>query len=158
MVRENSGTGRLSAVAFSPDGKLLATAGNEGAITVWDPVHLRRLAVLGRVGSVQALAFSPGGQFLASSEGRGTILLWDTADWSVTATLNASPRGVLALAFAPTGNTLFSGDKSGRIIAWDLDPDGMARTECQVLARDPGLSQAESFVPGASYSRLCPRD
>jgi WD40 repeat protein len=154
-AQENAGPGALRAVAFSPAGTLLATAGNEGNITFWNPSGLHRLAVLASVGSVQALAFSPGGRVLASAEENGTILLWDTASRSVDATLTGSPpRSVQAVAF--TGGTLFTGDKSGRIIAWDLDPDDMARRDCQVLARDPGLRQAETLVPQASYPRLCP--
>ena len=55
----------------------------------------------------------------------------------------------------PDGKTLLSGGTS-RIIAWDLDPSDMVRQACQTLASDPGLSQAETLVPNASYNRLCP--
>jgi WD40 repeat protein len=152
----NSRTGPVSAVAFSRSGRFLATAGDEGTITLWDPAHLHPLTVLSPVAGVDALAFSPDGQILASGEENGTIMLWDTADWSVTATLTSSLHGVQALAFTAGGGTLISGDKSGRIIAWDLDPGEVVRKDCRVLARDSDLGQAETLVPGASYASVCP--
>ena len=81
---------------------------------------------------------------------------WDTANRSLTATLTGAPGTVKAVAFTPDGGTLISGDSSHRIIAWDLDPAAVERDDCLMLARDPGLSQAETLVPGTSYSRLCP--
>jgi WD40 repeat protein len=157
LARAQPRTGPVNTLAFSPDGRLLATAGNDGDITLWDPVSLRRIGVLaGPVGSVEALAFSPDSQTLASGEDNRTILLWDMATRSLTATLTNGPGTVKALAFTPDGDTLISGDSSHRIIAWDLNPAAVERDDCLMLARDPGLSQAETLVPGVSYSRICP--
>ena len=157
LARAQPRTGPVNTLAFSPDGRLLATAGNDGDITLWDPVSLRRTGVLaGPVGSVEALAFSPDSQTLASGEDNRTILLWDMATRSLTATLTNGPGTVKALAFTPDGDTLISGDSSHRIIAWDLNPAAVERDDCLMLARDPGLSQAETLVPGVSYSRICP--
>jgi WD40 repeat protein len=150
--------GRLGALAFSPDGRLLATAGS-GGIALWDPANLRFLDVMaGPVGWVRSLAFSPDGQMLASGENNGSILLWNMTSRSITATLTGSPGTVTVLGFTPDGSVLLSGSNSPRIIAWDLDPAQVERADCLTLARDPGLTQAETLVPGASYSRLCPAE
>ncbi len=155
MAKKRPGMGRLGALAFSPDGRVLATAGS-GGIALWDPANLRFLGVLaGSVGSVRSLAFSPDGTSLASGENNGSILLWDMATRSATATLTGSPGTVTELGFTANGRTLLSGGNATRIIAWNLDPAAVERADCLTLARDPGLPQAEALVPGASYSRLC---
>jgi WD40 repeat protein len=155
----NLETGSGNAIAVSPDGRLLATAGNDRNIILWDSESLTRVAMLaGSVGPIHSLAFSPNGRLLASGEGNGTILLWDikSRTWAATLTdRQTDGQAVNVLAFTAR-NALISGDGSGYIIAWDLNPVEVIRRDCWILAHDPGLAQAETLVPGASYARLCP--
>lgn len=150
----HQGPGSVSALAFSPDGQRLATADGRGTITLWDPTRLHRVSTLDSdTQSVWSLGFSPDGRTLAAGSSDGSIRVWDLTDRTLTATLTG--LGIMhTVAFAPGGKILLSG--GSRIIAWDLNPGDMVRQACRTLASDPGLSQAESLVPDASYPRLCP--
>ena len=70
----------MTGVAFSPDGKLLATADADGTVRVWNPPGGQApLATYTGIGAVNAVAFSPDGKLLASADADGTVRLWNTA-------------------------------------------------------------------------------
>ena len=72
--------GWVAAVAFSPDGTILATGSHDQTIKLWDAATGRELATLrGHTGNVYTVAFSPDGSLLASGSLDGTVRLWDMA-------------------------------------------------------------------------------
>src|SRR5262249_43415575 len=89
LTRTFSGhTGPTVAVAFGPDGRLLATAGRERTARLWDPAPgscLRPL--IGHTGWVNDVAFSPDGRLLATASRDGTARLWDPATGDCLRTL-----------------------------------------------------------------------
>jgi len=114
----------INGIAFSRDGRLLATAGNDGSVVVWD---LTRRVPIGhplRPGgySVIAVAFSPDGRTLASGVDRdsGAVVLTRVSDGTLLYELGGP--GTSALAFSRDGRTLAAATLDGRVRLWDPAP------------------------------------
>jgi len=99
------------AVAFSPDGKILAAANPVGEICLYDPAGGKETAVLGKHDhhNVPVLAFSPDGRMLASSAQDATIRLWDVTRRKALFVLRSEDTTAFPLVFSRDGKWLISG-------------------------------------------------
>ena len=109
-------TGAVTSVAYSPDGKTLASGSSDGTIRFWNAVTGRQVnsPLAGHAGSVNSVAFSPDGKTLATGSSEGTVVLWgvDTGR-EVGAPLVGHADQVNSVAFSPDGKTLATGSDGG---------------------------------------------
>jgi RNA polymerase sigma factor (sigma-70 family) len=100
----------VHAVEFSPDGKVLASAGHDGTVRLWDPATGKELHRLeGHKGQVSGVAFAPDGKALATGDADGMVRLWDSATGKRLWEGNERMMSVLSLAFSPDGKTVAAG-------------------------------------------------
>jgi WD40 repeat protein len=108
----------VHALAFSPDGAMLATAADR-SLTIWsrDPTYRRQVERTGE--TYHGLAFSPDGRTLALGSEDGSIRLWEMPEARERAVLRGHTGAVRSLAFSPDGKRLVSGSQEGRVMLWD---------------------------------------
>jgi WD40 repeat protein len=113
-------TGRVSAVAFSPDGKRVVTGSWDNKARLWDAATGAAVATLhGHIAPVTAVAFSPDGKRVVTGSSDNTARLWDAGTGAAAATLAGHTGPVNAVVFSPDGQRVLTGaaDKTARL--WD---------------------------------------
>jgi WD40 repeat protein/serine/threonine protein kinase len=113
--------GGVTAAAFAPDGRRLATGGTDGTVCVWDATTGQELFCLtGHRGQVTAIAFSPDGHRLVTGSTDGTAHLWDTVNRRELAQLRSPTSGpVWSVALTPDGKRVLTGSDDGMARVWD---------------------------------------
>jgi LPXTG-site transpeptidase (sortase) family protein len=122
-------TGSLDAVAFSPDGTLIASGGRDNAVRLWDTESGENTRIFeGHDDWVTRVVFSPDGALLASGARDDTVRLWDVETGAVLQTIHFHNDDVTGLAFTPDGKVLASGSRDGTIRIGPVGSDAVSAT------------------------------
>ena len=113
--------GEVYHVDFSPDGRTLATAGQDGTARLWDVATRKPGAILkGHTDEVNWVVWSPDGRTLATASDDRSIRIWDARDGSPRGEVGRHDREAVAVLFTPDGRSLISGGRDKRISRWDV--------------------------------------
>ena len=119
-------TGPVTAVAFSPNDKWLASGSTDHSLRVWNvATGLEHWRLTGHRGEVKSLAFSSNGDQLISASVDGFLKLWNVDRGQEIQSINVQPllekeARLTACAFCPDGKHIASRSEDGKVLVWDL--------------------------------------
>jgi WD40 repeat protein len=147
----SAGRSRYRAVAFSPDGSMLATLGADGTARLWNVATQQEIgtpmSVDGRGVTVGAVAFTPNGRTLATAGADGQVQLWTVATRQRLGKPMAAGAGVTMLAFSADGATLATAASDGSVRLWNVATQQETGT---AMTADAQPVYAAVFGPGGS--------
>ena len=142
--------GDAVAVAFSPDGRLLAIGHDDGSLSLRDPLHPERVLarVTGHEEIIQSVAFSRDGQRLVSASEDGTARRWLVQPLAAEGEpLRGHEGAVYSAAFSPDGKRIVTGGADGTVRLWDA---ASGRLQVQAKPQTMGSIFGVAFHPDGS--------
>jgi WD40 repeat protein/serine/threonine protein kinase len=145
-------------VAFSPDGRQIASGCFDGMVRVWDvgtgkEPHAMQGKATGITGGqiiiIRSLAWSPDGRYLAAAQQSGVVCVWNAATGDILAPLPGHQKTAWQLAFSPDSRTLASASSDGTVRLWNIAAEQGTPGErlIRTLADHPAEVKAVTFSP-----------
>ena len=145
-------------VAFSPDGKLIASSTRDHSVTLWDFKSGQAIlpALFGHTGRVASVAFSRDGKILATGGADGDIRLWDVDTHELLGTFQTPQQEIKAIAFRSDGEALASVEHDDSITFWSVAPDDWIKEACHLANRNLTQQEWNTYIGSRPYRRTCP--
>jgi WD40 repeat protein len=112
---------RVTAAAFSPDGKYIASSSKDTHVQIWDIAAHQPFRDLQAAAGVGWVAYSPDGRSVASSGWDGNVYIWDAATGVLKRKIDTKTSSVGAVAYSPDGHRVVSADDDHNLQRWDPD-------------------------------------
>jgi WD40 repeat protein/transcriptional regulator with XRE-family HTH domain len=136
-------TGWVQSVVFSPNGKIIASGGNDQTVRLWNAETGQEIDILnGHMDRVRFVVFSPNGQLIASGSDDRTIRVWDINSGRCLNTLTGHPGQIRSIAFSPDGYFV-AGGSNEEIWLWDVETGHHLKT----LHEQDGWVRTVAFHP-----------
>jgi WD40 repeat protein len=134
-------------IAFSHDGRRIATAPLTGPARIWDVRSGRVLARLtGHTGAVYDVAFAPDDSIVATAGADGSVRLWDPRTARQDVALRAHEGPVWDVDFSHDGSKLASSSPEGIVRVWALDLDDLTAIAKRELTRGPTAAECRQYL------------
>jgi WD40 repeat protein len=150
--------GSVNTLAFSSDGRWLATGSSNENTRLWDMSNFAAQPIIlrGHDYAIYTLAFSPDGHWLVTGGQDSTARLWNMDNISSEPIILRGPEAlVLTLGFSPDGKQLAIGSGDGTVSLWSMDINHLIATACKVVGRNFSQAEWAQYFPNEEYRKTC---